>query len=130
MSEPITLYDGDGNEVIMYSPTVAHYAVLSGKLFAEPPHRIEMAADERTGAKVTLLFPTADDKAAYLRRVDEVNAIPKPPPDVAFAELRAEFGAYFDGVDPANVDADMPALDGMPEPEPVRKAGRPRKGTK
>jgi hypothetical protein len=37
MSEPIRLYDRDGNEVTRYSPTIAAMEVASGLLFVEPP---------------------------------------------------------------------------------------------
>lgn len=69
MSEPIRLWTHAGEMVVMYSPTIAHEAVMSGKLLPCTP--------------------------------------------------------VFD------VDADMPALDGMPQEDeqPKRKAGRPRKAT-
>ena len=66
MSEPIKLYDKDGNEVVRYSPMMAHLEVAAGLLFAAPP-----------------------------------------------------------------VDADFPALDGMPQDDEqaTPKRGRPRKAT-
>jgi hypothetical protein len=102
MSEPVKLWDIDGNEVIMYSPETARAAVLAGVLFDVRPTVIELPADSASGTKVTLMFPTAEDKAAYMRRVDALD-----------------------------LDL-LPALDGMPgdeQPvaEPKRKPGRPRK---
>jgi hypothetical protein len=69
MSEPITLWTRDGEQVTLYSPTVAQSAVVAGVLYTFRPM--------------------------------------------------------------VDVDADMPALDGMPgeDEQPVRKVGRPRKHT-
>ena len=104
MSEPVKLWDIDGNVVTMYSPETARAAVLAGLLFDVRPTVIELPADSTSGAKVTLMFPTAEDKAVYMRRVDDLD-----------------------------LDL-LPTLDGMPGdeqpvPEPKRKPGRPRKAT-
>jgi hypothetical protein len=37
MGEPIRLYDRDGKEQIMYSPTIASAMVVAGLLFDKPP---------------------------------------------------------------------------------------------
>lgn len=69
MSEPIALWTYTGEMVVMYSPTIAHEAVMSGKLLESPPV--------------------------------------------------------------VDVDADMPALDGMPqedEPTPKRRGRKPKGG--
>jgi hypothetical protein len=44
MTEPIELYDNDGNIVIMYSPKVAEGLVEAGELLTNPPSPPEKQA--------------------------------------------------------------------------------------
>lgn len=74
VSEPIKLYDKDGNEVIRYSPHMAHLEVAAGLLFTQPPNVDEgMPAldgmpqdDEPTYAALGELVPICDDHGEVL----------------------------------------------------------------
>ena len=64
MSEPIRLFDKDGNEVIRYSPAVAHMEVSAGLLFTQPP---VMDADE--GMPALDGMPQDDEPVPMSKRV-------------------------------------------------------------
>ena len=68
MSEPITLYDADGNKVIMYSPMVAQFAVESGKLFTVRPVKIAVVANG-------VIYHVGVDDVTLDMRADVVDGI-------------------------------------------------------
>ena len=51
MSEPIELYDADGNIVVSHSPMVAEGLIVAGELFANPPVIEEKPAPSKTTKK-------------------------------------------------------------------------------
>ena len=60
MSEPITLWDADGRQVTLYSPSEAHRLVQAGELRAVAPMSVTVMSPYVGEFHISELVPAAD----------------------------------------------------------------------